>query len=150
MTKFNRTFWLHSEDFPKIDTTRLLKLAEIFEVAAEELLGSSDKHSEFHNNQIQNGTGFVEYFYEASRETCELHTPTPKNPRNPCHPQNPRFHFLCLHRGSSGLWDFADSAWLHPHPKIRAIRGIRSIRVSTSFVFCSTLKLTLTYSKNKM
>jgi transcriptional regulator with XRE-family HTH domain len=56
----------------RLDVERLMALADIFEVDYSELLPvSGGKQIHFTNNQIT--TGFIEHFYEASKDTYEQH-----------------------------------------------------------------------------
>lgn len=58
----------------KLDATRLMELATIFDVPYDELLcGAGDKHNQFTQNQITHAVGFAEHFYAASKETYEQH-----------------------------------------------------------------------------
>ncbi len=56
----------------RMDVDRLMALAEIFETEVHELLPHSDyKQVQFNHSQMK--TGFVEHFYEASKEAYEQH-----------------------------------------------------------------------------
>ncbi|MEZ4988091.1 MAG: helix-turn-helix transcriptional regulator [Saprospiraceae bacterium] len=56
----------------KVDTDRLLQLADIFEVPYDSLL-PGENNSHFSNNQITNAASFVEHFYASSKEAYEQH-----------------------------------------------------------------------------